>query len=108
MSPSPEPSPARRDGRALDDWRGAWKGLDHSSVMGVEIMAGILAWGAIGYLLDGWLGTTPWLFGIGTMLGFAGGLTLVYIRSSRMEGSEGWAPPTPRLPATAEDDGRDG
>lgn len=66
--------------------RGLWSGLDQSSVMGLELLAGILTWSGLGWLADRWLGTGPWLLGIGAVVGFAGGLYLVWLRSGRMEG----------------------
>jgi ATP synthase protein I len=68
--------------------RGLWAGMDQASVMGMEMLAGILTWSLLGWLADRWLGTTPWLFGIGAMLGFAGGLYLVFLRSKRMDARE--------------------
>lgn len=68
--------------------RGAWTGLDQASVMGLELLAGILTWAGLGWLADRWLGTTPWLFGVGAMLGFAAGLYLVWVRSGRHDAAE--------------------
>jgi F0F1-type ATP synthase assembly protein I len=61
-------------------------GLDHSSIMGVELIAGFLTWAGIGWLLDRWLGTGPWLLVIGALVGNAAGLYLIFLRSKRMEG----------------------
>lgn len=63
------------------DRREVWAGLDTANVMSLEILSGILVWGGAGWLLDGWIGTTPWLFAIGVLLGFGGGLYLVWLRS---------------------------
>ncbi len=47
------------------------------------LVAGILAWGGLGYLLDLLLGFR-WLFlPIGMVLGVAGGIYLVYLRYGR-------------------------
>lgn len=70
-----------RDG----DGPSAWSGLDHSSTMGVELVAGILTWSGVGWLLDRWLGTGPWLLGVGALVGYGAGLTLVWLRGRRME-----------------------
>jgi F0F1-type ATP synthase assembly protein I len=51
--------------------------------MSVELIAAILTWGGIGWLVDRWLGTEPVLFGIGVMIGFAAGLYLVWYRSGK-------------------------
>lgn len=62
-----------------------WADIDHGSIMGAELVVGILVWGGIGFLLDRWLGTSPWLLLIGTFVGFGGGLYLIWVRSARME-----------------------
>jgi ATP synthase protein I len=64
-----------------------WSGLDNASIMGVELMAGILIWAGVGHLLDRWLGTGPWLLGVGAIVGYAAGLYLVGLRAGKMEGA---------------------
>ena len=64
--------------------RELWTGLDHSFVMGLELMSAVLLYAGLGYLADRWLGTGPWLFGIGALLGNAAGLYLIWVRSGRM------------------------
>lgn len=56
--------------------------------MSMELLAGILVWGGIGWLVDGWLGTRPWLFVIGVLLGFGAGLYLVLLRAHALEREE--------------------
>lgn len=53
--------------------------------MSMELLAGILVWGGVGWLVDGWLGTRPWLFVVGTLLGFGAGLYLVWHRAHALE-----------------------
>ncbi len=65
--------------------RELWRGLDHSFVMGLELMSAVLLYGGAGYLLDRWLGTGPWLFGVGALLGNAAGLYLIWVRSAGMD-----------------------
>lgn len=60
-------------------------GLDHASVMGVELMSAILVWAGLGYLLDRWLGTGPWFLIIGGLVGNAAGVYLIWLRSARMD-----------------------
>lgn len=76
-------------GTASEDARGRrgdlWAGLDHSTTMSMELLAGILVWGGVGWLVDGWLGTRPWLFVVGTLLGFGAGLYLVWHRAHALE-----------------------
>jgi ATP synthase protein I len=65
--------------------RGALRGLDQSSVMGVELISATLTWAGAGWLLDRWLGTEPWFLAIGALLGNAAGLYLVWLRGRRMD-----------------------
>ncbi len=73
------------DDRRRSDLRGAWHGLDQSSVMGVELLAATLTWAGIGFLIDRWLGTDPWFLAIGALVGNAAGIYLVWLRSGRMQ-----------------------
>ena len=68
--------------------RGALRGLDQSSVMGVELLTATLTWAGIGWLIDGWLGTAPWFLAIGAILGNAAGIYLVWLRGRRMDAVE--------------------
>jgi F0F1-type ATP synthase assembly protein I len=47
----------------------------------IEFLAGILTWGGIGWLVDRWLGTSPWVMSAGFVLGNACGLYLVWLHS---------------------------
>jgi ATP synthase protein I len=62
------------------------RGLDQASIMGVELVAAILTWVGIGWLVDGWIGTRPWGIVIGALIGNAAGLYLISLRANRMEG----------------------
>jgi ATP synthase protein I len=68
--------------------RGALRGLDQSSVMGVELLTATLTWAGIGWLVDRWLGTAPWFLAIGALLGNAAGIYLVWLRGRRMDALE--------------------
>lgn len=68
--------------------RGVLRGLDQSSVMGVELIAATLTWAGIGWLVDSWLGTGPWFLAIGALLGNAAGLYLIWLRGRRMDEAE--------------------
>lgn len=61
----------------------SWQGLDQASRATADILAGPVIWGGIGWLVDRWLGTDPWLMSIGIMGGFAGGLYLVWLRAKQ-------------------------
>lgn len=68
--------------------RASLSGMDHASIMGMELVAAILTWAGIGWLLDRWLGTTPWLLVVGGLVGNAAGLYLIWLRSARMQQEE--------------------
>jgi F0F1-type ATP synthase assembly protein I len=82
----PDPPPAVVPARppAPGTRRAVWDEVDQSSVMTVELLAGMLVWGGLGWLADAWLGTKPWFLAIGTLLGFALGLYLVHLRAERL------------------------
>jgi len=80
MSEARSPSASHR--------RGAIRGLDQSSVMGVELLTATLTWAAIGWAIDRWLGTEPWFLAIGALLGNAAGIYLVWLRGRRMDAIE--------------------
>lgn len=85
---SPTPAQKSADVRAQWDRKSAWTGLDQSSVMGVELLAAILLWTGVGFLVDRWLGTDPWFLAIGALGGFAAGLYLIMVRANHMEAAE--------------------
>ncbi len=62
--------------------------LDQGWSMGTELLSGILVLAGLGWLIDRALGTTPWLFAIGALAGFAAGLYLVWLRAQRMDARE--------------------
>jgi ATP synthase protein I len=53
-----------------------------------QLVGGPLGGGVIGWLLDRWLGTKPWLMLILLFLGFAGGIINVFRISSKRSGSD--------------------
>lgn len=50
------------------------RGMAYGLRMASELVGAVLVGGLIGYVLDRWLGTTPWLFLIFFFLGFAAGI----------------------------------
>lgn len=62
--------------------------MDQASRVTADILAGPVVWGGAGWLADRWLGTDPWLTGIGVMAGFAGGLYLVWLRTKPASGRD--------------------
>lgn len=54
------------------------KELGRYSGYGIELVTTTLVGMGIGYLLDRWLGTKPWLMVVGLVLGAVSGLWQVY------------------------------
>jgi ATP synthase protein I len=65
---------------------GAWAGMGVGWAITSTLIAGMLAWGAVGYLADRLAGTGHVLTGIGIVLGAAGGIYLVYLRYGKGDG----------------------
>ena len=78
---------AQREGDAqadLDaDMRG--RGMAYGMRMAAELVGAVIVGGAIGWGLDRWLGTTPWLFLLFFVLGFAAGVLNVVRAYERMQ-----------------------
>lgn len=72
---------SRRQRRDEEFRRGLYRDAASGWIMTADLLAGILAWGGIGWLVDRWLGTTPWLLSAGIMVGFALGMYLVIRRA---------------------------
>ncbi len=64
--------------------------------LATELIGGVIAGGAIGWFLDQWLGTKPWLFILFFLLGTAAGM----LNLIRVAGRE----KTPPAPSVKEDD----
>lgn len=88
MSGDHEDARARGAAAARAIRRGSWTGLDQASVMGVELIAAILTWAGIGWLVDRRLGTAPWFLAVGALVGNAAGLYLVWLRGMRLQAGE--------------------
>lgn len=59
--------------------------------VGVELVAGVIVGAAIGYGLDQWLGTKPWMLIVFFFLGAAGGMMNVYRAATGKGLSVGYA-----------------
>jgi ATP synthase protein I len=58
---------------------GVFNGLGRASVIGLHLVSGMIVGGVIGYYLDKWLDTSPWLKLIFFLLGIAAGFRNVYL-----------------------------
>jgi F0F1-type ATP synthase assembly protein I len=65
--------------------KGRWSGIDSANNVVADIFGALLVWAGLGWLLDRWLGTTPWFLAIGALVGNAGAVWLMYQRSLRAE-----------------------
>ncbi|MDP1808261.1 MAG: AtpZ/AtpI family protein [Actinomycetota bacterium] len=63
------------DSREPDDYR---KDLRRYSGLGVDLVANTLVGLGFGYLLDRWLGTTPWLMIVGLVMGSVSGFMTIF------------------------------
>ena len=55
--------------------------------IGIEFIGAVLAGGLLGWFLDRWLGTAPWLMIVLLGLGFAAGTRNVIKRTGQFDGS---------------------
>jgi ATP synthase protein I len=62
------------------------RGMAYGFRMSSELVAAILVGGVVGYVLDRWLGTTPWLFLVFFILGFAAGILNLLRAYRQMQG----------------------
>jgi F0F1-type ATP synthase assembly protein I len=76
---------------------------DKSTQLTADLLASILTWGGVGWLLDRLLGTAPVLMAIGIMAGNACGIYLLYLRT-REDDQPTAAPATVVAPVTPADD----
>lgn len=53
------------------------------STVGFSFVLAIVIGAGVGYVLDGWLGTSPWLFLLFFFLGLAAGVRNVFISANR-------------------------
>ncbi len=76
------------DDRTAQFRRDAWRDLDTGWIITVELMSAVAVWMSIGWLLDRWVGTDPWLMVAGAALGFVLGMYLAWKRSSEASAAE--------------------
>ena len=66
---------------------------DHSAFargfrLSSELVAGVLVGAALGWLIDRWLGSSPWGVIVGALLGFFGGLVHLVVLSQPQPGED--------------------
>lgn len=79
---SPSAPVTRASESAASSSRGSMlRDMDHASVLVAELLSGVLVWGGIGWLAGTHLGGHPWPFIAGSLLGFATGFYLLWLRA---------------------------
>ena len=76
-----EQEPGRQGGDTLQG-----RGMAYGFRMSSELVGAIVVGGLIGYGLDRWLGTTPWLFLVFFVFGFAAGILNLLRAYKQMQG----------------------
>ncbi len=66
------------------------RGLGLAMRLAVEMVAALAVSVGIGWLLDGWLGTRPWLMIVFLVMGFAAGMLNVYRVASGFDSAVGF------------------
>lgn len=61
--------------------REMWADMDSGWTMTAELLTATAVWMGIGWLLDRWLGTDPWMMLGGALLGFALGTYVIFLRA---------------------------
>ena len=84
----------KQTGRPVDNSPGASSAADASAMargfrLSTELVAGVLAGAALGWLLDRWLGISPWGLIVFLLLGFAAGVLNVMRAAGVNTGSMG-------------------
>lgn len=67
---------------------GMLRELDSGWAMTSEFISAVLVWMGIGWLLDRWLDTDPWLMVSGIVLGFVLGTWLLFLRADEQGKAE--------------------
>lgn len=78
---------AGQDKGRADDAQGN-KAMSYGLRMGVELVAAVLVGAGMGWLLDRWLGTSPWLLILFFLIGIAAGFRNIQRASEQMAQEE--------------------
>ena len=62
--------------------------LSHAGTIGLHMVSGIAVGTLIGYGLDAWLETSPWLTGIFMVVGIVAGFKNVYVDTNKLVKSQ--------------------
>ena len=76
---------AQQEAEEAEDSAARSRGMAYGLRMASELVGGVLVGGLIGYFLDQWLGTTPWLFLVFFFVGFSAGIMNVVRGFTRLQ-----------------------
>jgi ATP synthase protein I len=77
-------SKIRDAGRRLSARTGLLDSFGTAGMMGFHLLSGMLVGGFIGYWLDEWLDTGPWLKAVFFIIGIAAGFRNIYLDAQRL------------------------
>ncbi|MBP5856595.1 AtpZ/AtpI family protein [Marivibrio halodurans] len=95
------------DRKRSPEERSRWQGIGYAMRVGSELIAALIVGVGIGYLLDEWLGTRPWLMALFLFIGGAAGVMNVYRLVEGKDAGIGWKRPD-HDPGNEADDGKGG
>lgn len=75
---------------------GLFDAIGKASVIGLHMVSGIIVGGVMGYFLDEWLGTSPWLKIVFFILGVGAGFRNVYLDTKLLLKSQSGEAPAGR------------
>ncbi len=70
------------------DRQAFWQQLDGGWGMATELITATFVWGGVGWLLDRWLDTGPWVMVGGFVLGILLGNYLIFLRANEQGKAE--------------------
>ena len=79
-------SKIKKEVQDLDEKKGSFMG--NAFKLGTELVAAVAVGTIIGFILDSWFGTKPWLIIVFFFLGAAGGMLNVIRAANRMQKKE--------------------
>ncbi len=91
-------------GNRSDSGTAQMTGASRALRLGAEFVAAIIVGLGIGYFLDGWLGTRPWIMLVMLLVGFAAGVLNVTRAASQMNRD---SPPPPGSDLGPDDEDED-
>ncbi len=62
-----------------------WNAVSRAALMGTNMVASTIVGGVVGFYLDKWLGTQPWMFLFWLIMGIIQGFRSVYLESMKIQ-----------------------